>query len=199
MKKDDLLKIDGMTDELADAVIDAYKGYIPKSRFDEVNEAKKAVEALIVERDNQIAELKKSENVNDDLRKQIELLQTENAKSIEALKQSKIDSAIALALKDAGAKNIKAVLPFITANELNDDGTVKGLDEQIKSLKESEESSFLFKGDNAVKAVGATPVVGATTTNKGTITKEQFNRMSYKERVELYNNDRDTYNELTKE
>lgn len=198
MKKDDLLKIDGMTEELADAVIDAYKGYIPKSRFDEVNEAKKAVEALIVERDNQIAELKKSENVNDDLRKQIELLQTENAKSIEALKQSKIDSAIALALKDAGAKNIKAVLPFITANELNDDGTVKGLDEQIKALKESEESNFLFKSE-VVKTVGVSPVVGATTANKGTISKDEFNRMSYKERVELYNNDRETYNELSKE
>jgi hypothetical protein len=197
MKKDDLLKIEGMTEELADKVLEAYKGYIPKSRFDEVNEARKTAEALIVERDNQIAELKKSESATDELKKQIEALQEENAKGVEAMKAVKLESAITLALKDAGAKNIKAVRPFITANELNEDGTVKGLDDQIKSLKESEDSSFLFnaKVDNT-KIAGASPVVGAKAGN-GTITKEQFNKMSYKQRVELKTNDPDTYNTLT--
>ena len=85
MKREDLLKLDGMTETLADAVIDAYKGYVPKSRFDEVNEAKKQAEALITERDNQISELKKSEGANDELKKQIEQLQAENAKSAESL------------------------------------------------------------------------------------------------------------------
>lgn len=201
MKREDLLKLDGMTETLADAVIDAYKGYVPKSRFDEVNEAKKQAEALITERDNQISELKKSEGANDELKKQIEQLQAENAKNAEALKQTKIDSAIALALKDAGARNIKAVLPFITANELNDDGTVKGLDEQIKSLKEGE-NSFLFNSEkktDATKLAGATPVVGAKNTANGTITKEQFNRMNYKQRVDLKLNQPDVYNEFVKE
>lgn len=201
MKREDLLKLDGMTETLADAVIDAYKGYVPKSRFDEVNEAKKQAEALITERDNQISELKKSEGANDELKKQIEQLQAENTKNAEALKQTKIDSAIALALKDAGARNIKAVLPFITANELNDDGTVKGLDEQIKSLKESE-NSFLFNSEkktDVTKLAGATPVVGAKNTANGAITKEQFNRMNYKQRVELKLNQPDVYNEFVKE
>lgn len=201
MKREDLLKLDGMTETLADAVIDAYKGYVPKSRFDEVNEAKKQAEALITERDNQISELKKSEGANDELKKQIEQLQAENAKNAETLKQTKIDSAIALALKDAGARNIKAVLPFITANELNEDGTVKGLDEQIKSLKESE-NSFLFNSEKKTdvnKLAGATPVVGAKTTANGTITKEQFNRMNYKQRVELKLNQPDVYDGFVKE
>lgn len=201
MKREDLLKLDGMTETLADAVIDAYKGYVPKSRFDEVNEAKKQAEALITERDNQISELKKSEGANDELKKQIEQLQAENAKNAETLKQTKIDSAIALALKDAGARNIKAVLPFITANELNEDGTVKGLDEQIKSLKEGE-NSFLFNSEKKTdvnKLAGATPVVGAKTTANGTITKEQFNRMNYKQRVELKLNQPDVYDGFVKE
>lgn len=201
MKREDLLKLDGMTETLADAVIDAYKGYVPKSRFDEVNEAKKQAEALITERDNQISELKKSEDANDELKKQIEQLQAENAKNAETLKQTKIDSAIALALKDAGARNIKAVLPFITANELNEDGTVKGLDEQIKSLKEGE-NSFLFNSEKKTdvnKLAGATPVVGAKTTANGTITKEQFNRMNYKQRVELKLNQPDVYDGFVKE
>ena len=201
MKREDLLKLDGMTEALADAVIDAYKGYVPKSRFDEVNEAKKQAEALITERDNQISELKKSEGANDELKKQIEQLQAENAKSAETLKQTKIDSAIALALKDAGARNIKAVLPFITANELNEDGTVKGLDEQIKSLKEGE-NSFLFNSEkktDVTKLAGATPVVGAKNTANGAITKEQFNRMNYKQRVELKLNQPDVYDNFVKE
>lgn len=201
MKREDLLKLDGMTEALADAVIDAYKGYVPKSRFDEVNEAKKQAEALITERDNQISELKKSESANDELKKQIEQLQAENAKNAETLKQTKIDSAIALALKDAGARNIKAVLPFITANELNEDGTVKDLDEQIKSLKEGE-NSFLFNSEkktDVTKLAGATPVVGAKNTANGVITKEQFNRMNYKQRVELKLSQPDVYDEFVKE
>lgn len=199
MKKDDLLKIDGMTEAMADAVLEAYKGYVPKSRFDEVNEAKKTAEALITERDNQIAELKKSEGANDALKKQIETLEAENAKSVEALKEVRLNSAITIALKDAGAKNVKAVLPFITANEMDDDGNVKGLADQIKSLKESEESSFLFnvetKKTETVK--GASPVVGANSTSKGVITKAQFDRMNYKQRVELFNSDPETYKNLT--
>ena len=41
MKKEDLMKIEGMTDDLATKIAEAsaeeLKGYIPKTRFDEVN------------------------------------------------------------------------------------------------------------------------------------------------------------------
>ena len=60
MKKEDLMKIEGMTDDLAAKVAEAsaeeLKNFIPKTRFDEVNEAKKNAEALVKERDKQLEE-----------------------------------------------------------------------------------------------------------------------------------------------
>lgn len=55
MKKEDLVA-KGLTPEQADAVLAIYteelKGFIPKSRFDEVNDAKKELTTQLADRDN---------------------------------------------------------------------------------------------------------------------------------------------------
>lgn len=199
MKKDDLLKIEGVTEAIADAILDQYKGYVPKSRFDEVNEAKKHSIKLVEERDAQIAKLKESEGASEELKKQIALLQADNQKAQEDLKRVKLDNAVANALREAGAWDAKAVMPYLTVTELEEDGTVKGLADQLKALKESENHSFLFKMEKKsepVNPVGATPSKGGKQTG---MTKEEFNKMSYKARVELFNNDRELYDQMTKE
>lgn len=195
MKKADLLKIEGMTEEMADKVIEGFSGYIPKSRFDEVNEAKKTLET-------QIETLKKSASASDDLKKQIEALQEENRKSQEQVKKAKIDGAVNLALKDAGAKNVKAVLPFLKElSEIDDNGVVKGLSDQIEELKKGESTSFLFGTKEVTKPnpKGSTPANKGTDPKGGTVTKEQFNKMGYKARLDLYNNDKELYDQLSKE
>ena len=62
MKKEDFLKL-GLTEEqatkAAEASAEELKGFIPKSRFDEVNEQKKKLEEDIKTRDKQLEELKK--------------------------------------------------------------------------------------------------------------------------------------------
>lgn len=48
MKKEELLKkVDGLSEELADKIVAAYAGYVPKARFDEVNEAKRTPKHLL--------------------------------------------------------------------------------------------------------------------------------------------------------
>jgi len=62
MKKEDLIKL-GLDEKMAQKVADTFaeylKGFIPKSRFDEVNEAKKKLEQDIKTRDEQLEALKK--------------------------------------------------------------------------------------------------------------------------------------------
>ena len=75
MKKEEIiaLGIDAeAAQKIADLSAEELKGYIPKSRFDEVNEAKKNAEALVKERDGQLEELKKSAGNSEELQKQIE-------------------------------------------------------------------------------------------------------------------------------
>lgn len=201
MKKDELKNL-GLTDDQVEKVLAGYKDFIPKSRFDEVNEAKKNAEALIVERDKQIEELKKSAGASDDLKKQIEQLQADNKAAVEAkdaeIKQIKINNAVNTALISAGAKNVKAALALLNLEkaELADDGTVKGLKEQIDALKTADDSKFLFN-DGKTSIKGANPAGGNSDPKNQTVTKEQFAKMGYKARVELYNTNKALYDELS--
>lgn len=153
MKKEELLKL-GLDEETAEKVANAsgeeLKGYVPKSRFDEVNTAKKTAEDTIKERDKQIETLRTSAGTVDDLKNQIATLQADNRakdeKHAAEMKQLQIDNAVNSALSAAKAKNLKAVKALLNLEnaELADDGTVKGLDAQIKALTEAEDSKFLF-------------------------------------------------------
>ena len=207
MKKEDLMKIDGMTEELATTIAEAsaeeLKGYIPKTRFDEVNEAKKNAEALVKERDKQLEEVKKSTGDNEELKKQIEALQEAN-KTAKAqyeadIKQMQIANAVQSALKDAGAKNVTAIMALLTGldkAELAEDGSVKGLADQIQALQKSDSYLFNISEPQTPKASGATPASSGSTHVPGTITKEQFDKMGYKERNELFNTNRELYDSL---
>ena len=76
------------------------------------------------------------------MKKQIEDLQKANKDAADAhaaeVKQLKVNAAIESALVGAKAKNttaVKALLKDLDEAELQEDGTIKGLTEQIKALK----------------------------------------------------------------
>ena len=132
MKKDDLMKIDGMTEELATAVekasADELKGYIPKSRFDEINNAKKELEGQIADRDKQLKDLADKVKDNEALTQQISDLQEQNktakAEYDEKIKTMKLESAMKEKLTDAKYPDLLMSKFDRTKLVLNDDGTV---------------------------------------------------------------------------
>ena len=169
----------------------------------DINAAKGELTTITTERDNlknqvkdrdtQIENLKKTAGDNAELTKQIEQLQAEN-------KATKINAAVEAALMQAKAKNVvavKALLKDLDKAELADDGTIKGLDEQIKTLKGADDTKFLFDTQTQKKPSikGATPAEPGDPKPQG-ITKEQFNKMGYKERLKLFNEDKETYDAL---
>lgn len=154
MNKEKLIEM-GLTEELATSVMKELDGnYVPKARFNEVNTELKQAKDQVKERDSQLETLKKNVGDSEKLKKQIEALQNDNKTKDEAhaaeIKQIKIDAAVDKALADAKAKNPKAVkaLLDLAKAEISDDGTIKGLDAQIKTLSEAEDSKFLFDTDN---------------------------------------------------
>jgi len=99
----------------------------------------------IKERDAQLEKLKNSPDNPETLKQQIQQLQDDNKAAKEAhekeLKELKVSNALEKALTDAKAKNSKAVQALLELGddvELNEDGTIKGLDEKIKALKKSD-------------------------------------------------------------
>lgn len=136
----------------------------------DINAAKKDVENIIserdkykadvAERDKQIDSLKKSAGDNEELKKQIESLQSENKAKDEAhaaeIKNLKINTAIDSALTGAKAKNnlaVKALLKDLDKAEILEDGTIKGLSEQITALQKSD--AYLFETRESGKMKGA--------------------------------------------
>ena len=187
MKKEELVKL-GLTGEDADKVAKAseeeLKGFVPKSRFDEVNEARKHAEDSVKERDKQIEGLKSSAGDAEKLKQQIDELQQANKEkdSNHALeiKKLKIDNAVDSALNAAKAKNLKAVRALLDLDkaELDENGNVKGLAEQIKKLSEADDSKFMFESSGKPKMKGAKTGEDGIDDNDG---KPDTSKMSYDE------------------
>lgn len=187
MKKEEFIKL-GLDEETAKkceaASTEELKGYIPKARFDEVNNEKKKLELDVRDRDTQLETLKNSTGDVETLKKQIETLQSENKAKDEAhaeeIKQLKIDTAIESALIGAKAKNnlaVKALLKDLDKAELQEDGTIKGLAEQITALQKSDE--YLFNTETKKTQVkGAKPGESGNEPGDG---KVDISKMTYSE------------------
>ena len=187
MKKDDLIKL-GLDEETAERVAAAsteeLKGFIPKARFDEVNTAKNHAEEQVKERDKQIEGLKAASGDAESLKKQIETLQAANkqkdSEHAAEIKRLKIDAAVDAALTAAKAKNLKAARALLELDkaELSDDGTVKGLAEQIDKLKAGDDTKFMFDASGKPKLKGAKTGEDGIDDGDG---KPDLSKMSYDE------------------
>lgn len=166
------------------ASLEELKAYVPKTRFDEVNNAKKQLDETIKEHQEQLNTLKASASNDEQLKKQIEELQEINiakeAELQEELKKERLSTAIKLAIADS-AQDSDLVAGLVDRNKLilDDSGKVTGLDEQLKSLRESK--SFLFKEDKTETKKPALGIkVGASQEQQ---TQQEVKPMSLREAV----------------
>ncbi len=124
--------------------------YVPKDTFNEINEEAKILKEQISERDKQIEQLKEDTNATEELKTKIEELQEKNEQTQtelqQKLEQQRLESEIDKALLVNKARNPKAVKALLKTDELEltDDG-LKGLDNQLEKIKESDD--YLFEGD----------------------------------------------------
>lgn len=123
------------------------KEYIPKARFDEVNDANKELKNQIASRDSQLVDLQKSAKGNEELTKQIADLQTANQKAKEEydakVLQLQKDYILESVLSKSGAKNANALKGMLDLSKCEfKDGAYKGLDEQIAQIKK--DNDWLF-------------------------------------------------------
>lgn len=178
------------TQAVIDAVEESKSGMVPRSRLNDKNAEIKDLEAEIANRDKQISQLEESAKEESEIQKELEQVKQENADWQSKYQQSQLNNAIKLAVaKDANNSDDVLALMNKDGLELQEDGNVKGLDEALKTLRESK--PYLF---TETKPTGRTPNDGGNP--QGGLTKEQFNNMNFDEKQELYQNDPDTFNKL---
>ena len=193
MKKEELMKLEGMTEELATKIAEQsaeeLKGMIPKSRLDEV----------IAERDNakkdhadvlkQLGAIQKETGDVQSLKDKIAELETaakESEKTHAAeLQTMRINNAVDTALMNSKALNVTAVKALLKLEgaELTEDGSVKGLSEQIKALQTAEDSKFMF-GSSTPTMKGAKVGESGNEDGDKSMTMDKFRKMSPAERYQ---------------
>ena len=116
------------------------------------------------------------------------------------MKALKISNAVELALTGAKAKNtvaVKALLADVIAKaELAEDGTVKGLDDEVKKLVEGKDTAFLFDKATEKKFKGAKSAEKGDGGGDGSMTLEKFRGLSPAERYDFSVNHPDEYKNL---
>ncbi|MBZ5344395.1 phage scaffolding protein [Staphylococcus aureus] len=149
---------DGEIDKqkVIDAIDESKSGMVPRSRLNDKNTEIEELKEEISKRDEQIVELKDSVKDESELQKALEEEQNKNAELETKYKDLQLNSAVKLAVNHE-ANDADDILTFINKDELElaDDGTVKGLDEAIRTLKESK--PYLFAPS---KPTGNTPQDG---------------------------------------
>ena len=152
MKKDTLLEL-GISDEIADKVVslanEELSGFVPKSRLDKVIEQRDKYKADYETSVDELDKLATSAKDIDSLKGELVKLQETNKQLISdheaKISKLALDNAAEMAFVKAGAKNTKAVKALMSdflAEATLEGDTVKGIDEAITKLKESD--GYLF-------------------------------------------------------
>lgn len=154
--------------------------FIPKGRFDEINNQAKDYKSQITERDKQIEDLRKSVSGNEELTKRLNELTEANKKQKEEyekqLAQKEFDYAYNLALSKAGAKDQKVLDALIDKTKLVfKDGDLSGLNEQLEALKKTHDWVFEAPGASTPNRAGLQPGSHATDKSKQNVQIPQTN------------------------
>ena len=163
MKREFLKNLGIDNKEIIDAIMDENSSDIGKAKGELQTYKDKVaeLESQITTKDTEIQNLQKSVGDVEALNQKITQLETDktNLQSELDTKVNQIQKthAIESAVRDAKAKNIKAVMGLLEADKITfKDGKLEGLAEQLENLTKSEESSFLF-GDTTTAPSGASP------------------------------------------
>lgn len=208
MKMKELLAtIEGLSADQQTAILEAMK----KNKIYTASEENLDVRygKLKTDHDNLTAEHKKSTDLIAELQKATkgqEAVQgkiTEYQSTIEQLKQEAIqartESALKIGLLSAGAKpdDIDYLLFKMSHDtdwkpELGEDGQVKGLQEKLKGLKTQYPSNFESKTEKKIEEKKLDHP-----DQKDSVTADDFRKMGYQQKAELYNTDPELYSKLS--
>lgn len=158
MNRETLQKF-GLTDDQINQVMaehgkDLEKSKANESELEQLKQQNAELTSQISDRDKQLKDLSGKAGDNEELQSQIKALQDQNKQSkadYEAnIAQLKRDGAIELALREANARNPKAVKALLDGDTIKvDDEGVHGLKEQLEQLQESD--AYLFANETDKK------------------------------------------------
>jgi len=145
-----------------------------------------------------IEQLKKDNSGNEALQAKITEHETKMTALQKELEQTKVDAALKVALLEAKVVDVDYLTFKIKEKgeiKLTDDGKIKGIDDTITSMKTQFPSQF---SSETKKKIDENKLPGGNENeNNHGVTKEQFDKMGYQDRLNLFKENPDAYNEFT--
>lgn len=149
MKKEQLVRL-GLSEDVAEtislSISNELKGYIPKSRFDQVNDYKKELEKSLVIKEVKLAEFNRLLEKFDELEKILYDSRKENHLLKEVIERILRENLIHsfLQWRLAGNKYADILITHFDKSKvsINEEGTVCGIEEQINSLQKMYKELF---------------------------------------------------------
>lgn len=142
-----------------------------------------------------IEELKKGSKGNEQLQSKITAYETQVSELQSELEQTKVESAIKVALLSAKAKDVDYLTFKLKEKgeiKLDDQGNIKGIDDMLAGLKTQFPTQF---ESDSQKKIDEHKLPDADDTKK--ISQEEFNKMGYQDRLKIYNDNPELYAELS--
>lgn len=178
--------------------------YVGKGKYDALNDLLKGKETELTTANGLIAELKKGTKGNEELQQKIGTYETQVADLQAQLQETKIKSAVKVALLSEKAVDVD-YLTFKLNEKLKEKGetlqldendNIKGWDAYKDGLKTQFPSMFESAGTGTKKVLGDNRLPEGDGGHDA-ITKEDFAKMGYKSRVELKASNPELYSKLT--
>ena len=118
--------------------------WIPKDKFNALNEEKKQYKTQVDTLNTDLTKLKDQLGDSTKAQETITNLQTQIAANETKMLNLKKETAIKIAVSKAKAKDVSDIIPHLKTDSiiLSDDGTIEGLDEQLTKIKETK--AYLF-------------------------------------------------------
>lgn len=178
--------------------------YVGKGKFDALQEALNGKDAEINNANNLIAELKKASKGNEEMQAKFQNYEVENERLQAELQETKLKSAIKVALLSEKAVDVDYLTFKLNEKlkekgetlELDENDNIKGWDALRDGLRTQFPSMFETANGNQYQVLGD----GKLKQGEGgeALTRESLLKMPYSERMRIYNENPEAYNEAMK-
>ena len=176
-------------------------GYVSKGKYDDLSAEHETNVQKLSEANELIKQLQKAAKGDETLQQQITTYQGKIAELEADLQQTRIDSAVKVALLSEGAEDIDYLTYKLKEKgetlELDEQGNIKGWNEKLEALKTQLPGQFQSKGGNG-NYDGFRPLEKDGQKQQTGMTKAELLKKSYAERMKLFNENPDAYNEIMK-
>jgi hypothetical protein len=207
----DILKKQELTDEQIAAITKAMtdgKVYVAGEenldlRYSKLNGEHETAKSELGEANKLIADLKKNQTADETVQAKITDYETKIADLTAENEAIKIEAALGTALRDGGAQPDSVEFLIYKIREkgevkLDDTGKVSSIEDTIKDLKTKFAPQFISEGegDKTGKVYDAKKLKDGEGASE--VSKEAFNKLGYKARLELKQKDPEAYAKLAR-